>query len=180
MTQANNSIASVRESTRISRRAGRRLLAAFGVGMALTLSGCGFQLRGQNDAPMAITQLDVKAPISETHSALRDALKRADISLSDSAPLTLNLGKVNENVQQVTFGDAGSIKRELTYNIVYSIQRKSDGAYLANQQVLEASSNYYTNDDNLLNTDDVRERAGRQINRDLSRQLLERLRVITP
>ncbi|MEO1871562.1 MAG: hypothetical protein ABGX76_00140, partial [Cobetia sp.] len=62
----------------------------------------------------------------------------------------------------------------------YSLQRKSDGAYLANQQELQASSLYYTNDDDLLNTDDLRERAAGEVNRDLSRQLLERLRAIKP
>ena len=181
MTQAKSSSVSADTSERASRGLGRRrVLAALGVGLALTLSGCGFQLRGVNDAPMAITELDVQAPITKTHDALRDALERADVQLSDSAPLTLNLGKVRENVQQITYGDAGSIKRELTYRLTYSLQRKSDGAYLANQQELQASSFFYTNDDDLLNTDDLRERAAGEVNRDLSRQLLERLRAIKP
>lgn len=189
MTQANSNSASVDASrspgeTAASaaprRSAPRRLMAAIGVGVTLTLSGCGFQLRDYDATPMAITELDVQAPNTDTHDALREALKQADIRLSDDAPLRLNLGKLNEDVHQITFGDAGSIKRELTYRVVYSLQRKSDGAYLANQQELEASSDYYTNDDNLLNTDDVRERAGEQNDRELSRQLMDRLRAITP
>ncbi|WP_158772821.1 LPS-assembly lipoprotein LptE [Cobetia sp. L2A1] len=177
MTQANSSPA----LTGTPRSAGRRrLLMAFGVGMTLTLSGCGFQLRGVDSAPMAITQLDVNSSNSETHRTLREALERADIDLSDNAPLKLNLGKVSEKVHQITWGDAGSIKRELTYHLVYSVQRKSDGAYLANQQELEANSYYYTNDDSLLNSDEVRERAGQENNSELSRQLLERLHTIKP
>ena len=92
MTQAKSSSVSADTSERASRGLGRRrVLAALGVGLALTLSGCGFQLRGVNDAPMAVTAFTGQVEIAflrasgKRHPALNQPTNRMRAALHGEA-----------------------------------------------------------------------------------------------
>jgi LPS-assembly lipoprotein len=57
------------------------------------------------------------------------------------------------------------------------VQRR-DGAYLLDQQRLEASTRFMVNDDNPLSNEDLRDEAMQQLRQQAVQQLMDRLRSL--
>lgn len=149
---------------------------AAGAAMA-SLAGCGFHLRGRSE-PLGFDRLTLTAPIGELADSVRRELRNADVTLTDDAPLRVNLGSERIQEYELTAGGSGSQEIELNLTVPFSVQRASDNAYLLDQQRIEVVTTYLTNDDNLLVQGDLREQALDDLRREAARQLLSRLRSL--
>ena len=158
-----------------------RSLAALGVGVVgSTLAGCGFHLRGTQRQPLAIDAVDLEAPVSLLTDEVSRTLENAGITLSDEAPLILNLGE--ERVEDVSLRGGNLINDEIELRMVapYSVQRRSDNAYLIAQGRLEAATTYLVNSDEPLVRDELQANALAELRDDLARQLVIQLSTLTP
>lgn len=153
-----------------------------GIGTALVLSGCGFQLRGYGAPELSIDRLALSAADSGPRALLTQrvaqALESAGVTLDDSAPLRLNLGEASTTERELTFGDAGNQEREVTLTVPFSVQRTADGAYLLDQQQIESRGSFYTSSDQLLSRDSQREQLLDDLRDDAARRLIDRLRAL--
>ncbi|GHA90066.1 LPS-assembly lipoprotein LptE [Modicisalibacter luteus] len=158
-----------------------RSLAALGIGViGSTLAGCGFHLRGTQQQPLAIDAVDLKAPVSLLTDEVSRTLANAGVTLSDQAPLILNLGA--ERVEDISLRGGGMINDEIELRMVapYSVQRRSDNAYLVTQGRLESATTYLVNNDDPLVRDELQANALAELRSDLARQLLTQLGTLTP
>lgn len=158
-----------------------RSLVALGVGVAgSTLAGCGFHLRGTQRQPLTFDAVDLEAPVSLLTDEVTRTLENAGVTLSDRAPLILNLG--DERVEDVSLrgGDLIDDEIELRMTAPYSVQRRSDSAYLVAQGQLESATTYLVNSDDPLVRDELQANALAELRDDLARQLLARLSTLTP
>ncbi|SFH76930.1 LPS assembly lipoprotein LptE [Modicisalibacter xianhensis] len=156
-------------------------LAALGVGIVgSTLGGCGFHLRGTQRQPMPFDAVDLQATPSLLTDEVSRTLENAGVVLSDQAPLILNLG--DERVENISLrgGDMINDEIELRMTAPYSVQRRSDNAYLIAQGQLESATTYLVNNDDPLVRDELQANALAELRDDLSRQLLARLSTLTP
>ncbi|MCM2131163.1 LPS assembly lipoprotein LptE [Larsenimonas rhizosphaerae] len=159
------------------------LAGTAGLAAALTLSACGFQLRGYQDAALPFSTLAVQSrdgggPRDYAYKSVVDTLEGTNVAIDSNAPLTLNLGSESFSEHELTFGDVGSQEREVTYTLPWSVQRSEDGAYLADQQTVEATGTYTTSTDRLLSRDNQRNDLERQLREEASHQLIERLQAL--
>ncbi|MCM5703029.1 LPS assembly lipoprotein LptE [Larsenimonas salina] len=165
----------------------RRALLSTTLALAatLTLSACGFQLRGYQDTTLPFSTLTVNSSDGGgtrdlAYQAVTRALKNADVTLDATAPLRLNLGKSSFDEHELTFGDAGSQERQVVFTLPYSVQRTRDGAYLEDQQSVETSGTYTTSEDRLLSRDSQRSDLEDDLRREAAQQLIERLQTLKP
>lgn len=152
-------------------------LASAGL-VAATLPGCGFHLRGLDLPTLGIDRLALSAPIGELTDIVRRQLINDGVTLTEEAPLRVNLG--HERIEEfiLTGGDSGSQEIELRLRVPFSVQRTSDNAYLLDQQLIEVTTFYQVSDSNLLVRSDLRKRALDELRNDAARQLLYRLRAL--
>ncbi|MCK2183414.1 LPS assembly lipoprotein LptE [Halomonas getboli] len=146
----------------------------------LTLGGCGFRLRGLDQPALNLTALAVAGADDEFSRLVSQRLEASGVTVSDDAPLVLNLGAERVEEQQLGVLDSGSQERELTLSVPFSVQRSSDGAYRLDQQVVEASERYSFSDNNLLVGDELRDDATERLRREAVRRLMDRLRALSP
>lgn len=151
-----------------------RLLGMCGV--AAMLGGCGFQLRGLDARELDIDALALTAPPSQFTEELRRRIAGAGVELRDDAPLRLNLGEERLEEYALRGGDTIYNETELHLIVPFSIQRRSDGAYLLDQQRIDVVTTYQASEGNLLVRDELREMALTNLYHDATRQLVARLR----
>lgn len=158
----------------------RRTLLALGLSgtAALALAGCGFRLRGFDAPDAGLAELALAGPDGPLARRVAERLEAAGTRVHDPAPLVLNLGAEAIRERQRSVRDSGSRELESTLTAPFSVQRRSDGAYLLDQQQLEVSTQFTISDDNLLAQERLREEAHERLRRDAARQLLERLRPL--
>lgn len=156
------------------------LHAGFIAGAALTLVGCGFRLRGFDTPGLAITELTLAGSNSEFYRLTEERLMRAGTQVHDRATLILNLGPENFREHRLSVLESGPQEHEMRLTVPYSVQRRSDNAYLLAEQRLEVSTRLTLSDTNLLAQDELREEARRELREEALRRLLERLRTLTP
>ncbi len=109
---------------------------------------------------------------------LAKRLESLGTRVDETASLRLNLGGEDVNIRQVGVLDTGSQDQQLVLRIPYSIQRASDGAYLADRQAVEVLEEFSITDDNLLSQDELRTDALENARREAVRQMIDRLRAI--
>ncbi len=90
----------------------------------------------------------------------------------------LNLGEPEIRRRSLSVLDSGPRDEEMVLIAPFSVQRTGDGAYLLDQQRLEVTTRYTVSDANLLNQEDLREEARRELLDAAVRQLLDRLRSL--
>lgn len=154
------------------------LLTAAGAA-AMTLTGCGFRLRGIERATLGIDTLTLTATAAALTDQVRRELENAGVTLTDEAPLRLTLGDEQVREAPLRGGDTINDEIELGLSVPFSVQRTRDNAYLLDQQRLEVVTTYLVNNDNPLVRDEQRENTLADLRRDAARQLLERLRALT-
>ncbi|MGC3872461.1 LPS assembly lipoprotein LptE [Halomonas sp. GXIMD04776] len=152
------------------------LLAMSTTGVAL--SGCGFQLRGLDQQALGFDTLDLNAPPTAFTDELKRRLNSDGVTLTDDAPLRLNVGSTEVKDVALGGGDLNYEEVELNLAVPFSVQRSSDDAYVLDQQVIEVVTTYQASDGNLLVRDDLRSQAVEALQRDAIRQLLERLSAL--
>jgi len=145
---------------------------------ALTLGGCGFRLRGVGGEVLAIDSLALAGPDGPFSELLAERLEALGTRVDDGAPLRLNLAQENVETHQVGVLDTGSQEQQLVLTVPYTVQRVSDGAYIADRQSVEVIESFSTTDDNLLAKDDLRADALQTARREAVRQMIDRLRAL--
>lgn len=144
----------------------------------LALAGCGFRLRGFDDPSPVLDELSLAGPDGELSRLSRERLEAAGTRVRDGAALRLNLGEAEIRRRGLSVLDSGPRDEEMTLVAPFSVQRASDGAYLLDQQRLEVSTRYTVSDADLLNQEELREEARRELLDAAVRQLLDRLRAL--
>ncbi|WP_146908191.1 LPS-assembly lipoprotein LptE, partial [Halomonas halophila] len=105
----------------------------------LTLGGCGFRLRGFDEPALDLEALAVAGASGEFSRQVTRRLESAGVAVRDDAPMVLNLGAERIEEQRLGVLSSGSQERELTLSVPFSVQRRRDGAYRLDQQVVEVS-----------------------------------------
>lgn len=147
-------------------------------GAALLLAGCGFHLRGVGGEVLSLDSLALDGADTPFAEQLTKRLESLGTRVDETASLRLNLGGEDVNIRQVGVLDTGSQDQQLVLRIPYSIQRASDGAYLADRQAVEVLEEFSITDDNLLSQDELRTNALENARREAVRQMIDRLRAI--
>lgn len=158
----------------------RRTLLHLGlaVGASLALAGCGFRLRGLDTPEAVLPELALAGSESDLSRLTAERLESAGTRIHPGAPLVLNLGNEAFRERRLSVLESGPREVELELSVPFSVQRRSDGAYLLDQQRLEVSTRFTVNDDDLLSQDDIREEAREQLRREAVNRLLDRLRAV--
>ncbi|KJZ14942.1 lipoprotein [Halomonas sp. S2151] len=147
-------------------------------GAALLLAGCGFHLRGVGGEVLSLDSLALDGADTPFAEQLTKRLESLGTRVDETASLRLNLGGEDVSIRQVGVLDTGSQDQQLVLRIPYSIQRSSDGAYLADRQAVEVLEEFSITDDNLLSQDELRTDALENARREAVRQMIDRLRAI--
>ncbi|MAR72426.1 hypothetical protein C6W88_13400 [Halomonas litopenaei] len=147
-------------------------------GAALLLAGCGFHLRGVGGEVLSLDSLALDGADTPFAEQLTKRLESLGTRVDETASLRLNLGGEDVSIRQVGVLDTGSQDQQLVLRIPYSIQRASDGAYLADRQAVEVLEEFSITDDNLLSQDELRTDALENARREAVRQMIDRLRAI--
>ena len=147
-------------------------------GAALLLAGCGFHLRGVGGEVLSLDSLALDGADTPFAEQLTKRLESLGTRVDETASLRLNLGGEDVSIRQVGVLDTGSQDQQLVLRIPYSIQRSSDGAYLADRQAVEVLEEFSITDDNLLSQDELRTEALENARREAVRQMIDRLRAI--
>ncbi|MBN8413448.1 twin-arginine translocation signal domain-containing protein [Halomonas denitrificans] len=151
---------------------------ALASGAGLLLAGCGFHLRGVGGEVLALDSLALEGADTDFAKQLASRLENLGTRIDADAPLRLNLGGEDIITRQVGVLDTGSQDQELVLRVPYSIQRASDGAYVADRQAVEVIQEFSITDDNLLSQDELRNDALEDARREAVRQMIDRLRAI--
>ncbi len=144
----------------------------------LALAGCGFRLRGFDDPAPVLGELALAGPDDDLSRLVRERLEAAGTRVADDAERVLNLGEPEIRRRSLSVLDSGPRDEEMVLIAPFSVQRTGDGAYLLDQQRLEVTTRYTVSDANLLNQEDLREEARRELLDAAVRQLLDRLRSL--
>jgi LPS-assembly lipoprotein len=143
----------------------------------LMLAGCGFRLRDFETPVLAQESLALSGVDSELMRLAGERLDAAGTHVHDDAELVLNLGDETFRERRLGVLDSGTREHELDLSVPFSVQRR-DGAYLLDQQRLEASTRFMVNDDNPLSNEDLRDEAMQQLRQQAVQQLMDRLRSL--
>jgi len=151
------------------------------VGLAILLSGCGFQLRGTGDNQFALSELDVRArnAYGPTVKEVREALENHGVRVHGGAPYRLMLVNEREQLRTASYtSSARSAEYELTMYVDYEIQSSADLRLLANR--IEVQKVYFQDNNNLVGSDQEAGQVRREARRELINQLVQQLQVIRP
>ncbi|MCH4563468.1 hypothetical protein MKP05_10030 [Halomonas sp. EGI 63088] len=148
-------------------------------GTSLALAGCGFHLRGLATPEAVLPELALAGPDSDLARLTVERLASAGTRVHDGAPLALNLGDETFRERRLGVLESGPRELEMELTAPFSVQRRSDGAYLLDQQRLEVSTRFTVTDDNLLAQDDIRAETRDRLRREAVTRLLDRLRAMT-
>lgn len=148
-------------------------------GASMALAGCGFRLRGLDTPEVVLPELTLAGTDSDLARLAVERLESAGTRVHDGAPLALNLGDEAFRERRLSVLESGPREVEMELRVPFSVQRRSDGAYLLDQQRIEVSTRFTVNDDNLLAQDDIRTEARDQLRREAVNRLLDRLRAMT-
>ena len=148
--------------------------------LVLTLSGCGFQLRGygsQPTLPFHTLYIDANPPYTNFNKALRQALSAigVDARLSPPAPITLHILSQNFSRTITSLGNAGQTTTYLlSFTILFQLSDNTQHR-LSPPQEVRATRNFSITSNQLggdLNTQiDLQE----DMQRDVIQQLIARL-----
>ncbi len=109
--------------------------------LLLSLTACGFQLRGSVQLPPELTEMALRdaSPATDILPELRRALKNQKIRLIETAPLVLQL-KAEQYGKRVLSVDSSGRAQEygLSYMLRFSMQGNDGVVWLTEQTVTES------------------------------------------
>ena len=151
------------------------------VGLALLLSGCGFQLRGTGDTGFALSEINLQARNSygETVKDLEELLTDSGVNVYSGARYTLDLLREQNRQRTASYTTAArSAEYELTSTLDYEIRGPQNTTLL--QDRVEVQKVYVHDSSNLISSDQEASQLRTEMRRELLQQLSMRLSSITP
>lgn len=153
------------------------------VSALLLLSGCGFQLRGNIDLPAGLQQMHVEgtSKYSGLGLELRRGLKTSGVNVVSEASAAQVILKVSSpsfqrRLLSVSGTSGKTTEYELTYTLNISLQDRNGKVLLA-PQTLRQLRDYTYDQNNVLGKGDEQSRLQKDMQRDLVRQVLNRLQA---
>jgi len=108
--------------------------------LLLSLTACGFHLRGSVQLPPELAEMALRdaSPATDILPELRRALKNENIRLNETAPLVLQL-KAEQYGKRVLSVDSSGRAQEygLSYTVRFSMQGNDGAVWLTEQAVTE-------------------------------------------
>lgn len=145
----------------------------------LTLSGCGFQLRGRQ-ANQTLKAIQVEGNRSSTlYRALERRLvaDQAKHATSSEPPAwQLSLGADKFETRQI--GSRMSNEYRLSLSVPITVQERGSGKIALDSTSISVSTSTHMDDNALLNRDIIEDNARHQLTRQLAERIVERLRLI--
>ncbi len=133
-------------------RINKRLMS-IGMLALLSLSGCGYHLRGAQDFPQALQHTYVMGASLTLHEQFRKALRNADGQLTaapEEAKLIINILAEQVSQQVLSLSARGrSNELELFYRVEYELLA-ADKQVLMPRQRLEVKREYYNNQQDII------------------------------
>ena len=152
------------------------------IGVALALTGCGFQLQGRESLPPELgrTYISTADPYTEFHRALVSALEVRGIEVIDDPALASSVIDIarDQTGQRVLSVSARNIPREFEvyYTVEYSV-RTSEGTVLSPQRIT-LTQDYTWRETEVLGKRREQEVLRSALIRDLVRQVMRQLSAI--
>lgn len=153
------------------------------IGLTALLSACGFQLRGTGDVQFSLTELNVTArnAYGDTVKELTQALENNKVSVRESAPYTLVLTNEQERKRTSAYtSSAQTAENELTTTLNYEVRGGSNDEFTLLTDEVEAQSFQSHDGNNLIASDEEAEQLRAEMRRDLVKQVVLRMQLVTP
>lgn len=148
--------------------------------LLVSVAGCGFKLRGLAKLPEQFqqTRLVGVEPFSDIGVALRDAFRINGATLGASeqgATAVLNIEETSLKRKVLGVSSSGKAQSfQLTYRVKFSAET-IDGKLLLSSQTVELRQDYEYDPDQLLSRENAEETATREMMRQASWRIIERL-----
>lgn len=158
-----------------------RLLLGCVLGMSLLIAGCGFQLRGTGVDNVDLSQLYLTTmrPDSVIYREIRQNLEADGVTVTESAPYHLQLLDERTERTAVSYtGRATAAEMEVRSSVTFIIT-DSQGRPLVGPETLSTQRVYVNDRNNVVGTNEEEALLQREMQRDLTRQLLFRLSSLT-
>jgi len=150
------------------------------IALLLTLSACGWQLRGSGgEATVARLHLNSSTPNSVFTRALERYLQGSGTELVDSAgkaEYSLRIIKEKSKRRTATVSASARISERLLEEQVEYLVTRSDGTVAIERSTASVERIYEYNEDNVLATEDEARLLKNEMYNDLARQIANRLR----
>lgn len=150
------------------------------IALLLTLSACGWQLRGAGgEATIARLHLNSNTPNSVFTRALERYLQGSGTELVDSASdaeYSLKIIKEKSKRRTATVSASARISERLLEEQVEYLVTRSDGTVAIERSTASVERIYEYNEDNVLATEDEARLLKNEMYNDLARQIANRLR----
>lgn len=145
--------------------------------LLISLTACGFHLRGSVQLPPALAAINVQdaKPATDIAPTLRNALKNAGTQISDSASMVLQL-KAEQYGKRVLSVDSSGRAQEygLSYTVRFSLKGDKGAVWLAEESVTQTRDLRF--DANaVLGTGSEESQLKAEMRRDAVSQILRRL-----
>ncbi len=152
------------------------------IALLLTLSACGWQLRGTGgEATIARLHLHSSTPDSAFSRILERYLQSSGIELVDNIALaeySLNIIKEKSKRRTATVSASARISERLLEEQVQYLVTRPDGSIAIERSSASVERIYEYNEDNVLATEDEARLLKNEMYNDLARQIANRLRHI--
>lgn len=150
------------------------------IALLLTLSACGWQLRGAGgEVSIARLYLNSNTPDSAFTRVLERYLRGSGTELVDSASkaeYSLNIIKEKSKRRTATVSASARISERLLEEQVEYLVTRSDGSVAIERTTASVERIYEYNEDNVLATEDEARLLKNEMYNDLARQIANRLR----
>lgn len=150
--------------------------------LAVAISGCGFQLRGQATLPAAMSQTVISAPqprgdLVRQLTLLLEGNQVQIVGQRDEAGAVLVISDDRFSREVVSIGATARVREfAMRYNVSFRLEA-ADGTELLDQQDLELVEDYEFNQQQVLGTSSEEELIRKDLVRSMSRQILRRLEL---
>ena len=145
--------------------------------IAVTLTGCGFHLRGQYQMPAELSQLDleVKTLTPAWQKRIQESLRDYDIKTQVAAPLRLTISSIEEDRRVASYNDrAKAAEYELSVAMHFALLNKANNQILQQKKLI--SRRTYRFDETTVSAKQEEEDIIREeLNIELFNQLLRQL-----
>lgn len=142
--------------------------------LAITLAGCGFQLRGQSQLPFAAAYVDA-VDGSQVAAALRHALEDQGKLADKAAPVRIQLASERREKNILSLSGGGKVREyRLEYRVEMAAFDAKGGELLAPSKI-HLTREFSYNDDQILAKEKEEASLLRAMEQEALRQILRRL-----